>query len=222
MAEAYIKRLFSRMSSTLGHELRQPLAVIKNSAYFVKAKLASLGKSDPKIDKHLGIIEDEIRTADRMISEIHSVSKPVEVRLTAQPVDAAVEKSLSAVELPKGVALKIAFKAGQDKAQIDAEKLGEVLKRLLVNAAEAMPGGGSVTVSTSSDKTGVVLEVSDTGPGIPKEVSTLMFMPFNSTKSKRMGLGLYFARQVAEAHRGSIKVESSGKGTSVRIILPKV
>jgi signal transduction histidine kinase len=222
MNEADLKRLLSRMSSVLGHELRQPLAVIKNSAYFVKSKLAILGQKDAKILKHLGMIEDEIQTADRMITEIHSVSKSVDVKPTLQSLDALVEEVLGEFAKPEKVKVVKKFKAGKAQVKVDVERLKDALNRLLVNGGEAMPEGGTLTVSTAAEKRDLVVEIADTGSGIPKEAASLLFMPFNSTKSKRMGLGLFFARQIAEKHQGGVKGRSlDGKGSSFKLRLPQ-
>ncbi len=101
----------------------------------------------------------------------------------------------------------------------DRDKLKQVILNLYKNCAEAMPGGGKITVKASSTKTGVLLEITDTGTGIPPYID--IFEPFATTKIGGTGLGMVVVRQVVTAHGGSITYHSElGKGTSFFIELP--
>jgi two-component system NtrC family sensor kinase len=103
------------------------------------------------------------------------------------------------------------------------EQLQQVILNLVVNAVDATPGGGRVSVATREAGGALVLEVVDTGHGIPDAQRKEIFEPFFSTKEsgRGTGLGLYIASQIVQEHRGAIEVDSEeGHGTAMRVILP--
>jgi signal transduction histidine kinase len=101
--------LIRRIAGVIGHELRNPMAVINNSAYFVRSKLGSAGL-DPKVEKHLKIIESEIARADHMISDILFFTRPCQAALETKNIDQVIETALAATETP--TPCKIEFKPG--------------------------------------------------------------------------------------------------------------
>lgn len=202
----------------IGHELRNPMAVINNSAYFVKAKLKSGGALDPKVEKHLGIIEAEIARADRLIGDILAYSRPLELKAAACALDRFVEGALKGYAFPAGLRVDKKLGAGSAEVKIDAACLGEALRRILDNAVEAMPEGGTLGVKTSQEGKSLVIAVSNTGPAIPKESLKDVFLPFFATKPRGLGLGLAIALKAVAAHGGSIQAESPA---TFRILLPR-
>jgi signal transduction histidine kinase len=98
-----------------------------------------------------------------------------------------------------------------------------VFLNLLMNAVDAMAGGGTLTVRTKADppSPGIVIEIADTGKGIDEEVMKKLFLPFFTTKHKGTGLGLAISKRFIELHGGTISVDSNPKGgTTFRIALP--
>ncbi|MBI5506058.1 MAG: ATP-binding protein [Deltaproteobacteria bacterium] len=101
------------------------------------------------------------------------------------------------------------------------DQLEQLMLNLYVNAIEAMPEGGTLTVTATEADHGLEIDVADTGSGIAPSDRKRIFEPFFSRKSGGSGLGLYLSRQVAEAHGGKIEVvESTATGTRIRIVLP--
>jgi nitrogen fixation/metabolism regulation signal transduction histidine kinase len=104
--------------------------------------------------------------------------------------------------------------------QADPEQMIRVLRNLILNAIDAMPEGGTLTVRTSALEGGVRLEVSDTGQGLTPEECSRLFTPYYTTKTHGTGLGLAIVQSVVSDHHGRILVESApGKGTTFRIEL---
>jgi signal transduction histidine kinase len=102
---------------------------------------------------------------------------------------------------------------------VDPEKLRQVLLNLCNNAIEAMPSGGTLTLKAYAEADEVIMEIIDTGSGIPAGFD--VFEPFATTKEKGTGLGLMIVRQILAAHHGSVTYESDvGKGTTFRVTLP--
>lgn len=212
--------LIRRIASVVAHELRNPLAVINNSAYFVKTKLGMAAEKDPKVDKHLGIISSEIARADRMIADMLAFSRPLEIKTGKVALGAVADEALAACSVPAGVSVKRSGKAPEVCA--DARVLADALRRVMDNALEAMAGSGTMTVSLGSDGGQVFVEVRDTGPGIKPEALASAAQPFFTTKPRGLGLGLAVAEKVMLAHGGSLEVKNlPGSGAAVVLRVPK-
>jgi len=213
--------LVKRIASVVGHELRNPLAVISNSAYFIKTKLGQDGKLDPKVEKHLGIMTAEIGRVDKMIGDIHRVSKPVEPVLRKQALRPIVEAALAALQLPDKIKVKKEFPKTEVEAEADEALLRDALKRLLDNAVEAMGESGTLTVTLSTVKKEACIAVKDAGPGVKPEFMALLFEPFATTKPRNLGLGLSTAKKIAAAHKGRVEGKSTPAGCVFSLYLPQ-
>jgi signal transduction histidine kinase len=214
------RELIRRIASVVGHELRNPMAVINNSAYFVRAKLGA-ATLDPKVEKHLKIIESEIARADKIIGDMLTFSRAYEASAETKPFDALVKEAVGLYAAPEGgkIDLKLAAKDASVKA--DARAFADCLKRLLDNAFFAQGDKGTVKLTTGADKSGVFLTVCDSGSGVDVKVKDTLFDPFVTTKPRGMGLGLSLARKLLAAVGGEISYESSPKGATFRVVLPK-
>ena len=215
------RELIRRIASVVGHELRNPMAVINNSAYFVRAKLGTSG-IDPKVDKHLKIIESEIARADRLLSDILSYSRPCEPAAEAVELDAFVAAALKSHEAPQGC--RAEFKAGAKGATVktDPKLLGDALKRLLDNAFDAMDGKGAAKVATGVAGESAWVAVVDSGPGVDAKIEPILFEPFVTTKPRGLGLGLALTKKTLGAQGGEVDCKSTAKGSTFRLVLPKI
>lgn len=213
------QEILRRAASVIGHDLRNPLAVINNSAYFVRAKM---GKGlDPKVEKHLKIIESEIARADGLIGDMLTFSRPYEPALETKDFDPVVADAVEAYAAPEGgkVDLKLGAKGGT--AKFDVKGLHDSIKRLLDNAFAAQEDKGTVKVVTAAGKDGLSVSVTDTGKGVDPKIESLMYEVFMTTKPKGMGLGLSLARKFMEGVGGSVTHETGPKGSTFRLVLPK-
>jgi signal transduction histidine kinase len=213
-----------QMASVVGHEIRNPLAVINNSIYFIKTKLGTGGEPDAKIAKHIKIIESEIQQANGIINEILTYSRQREMLVERVSVNTWLEELLSVYPLPPHIALDKRFEAPDVPIDIDKTELQQAIRNLIGNGIEVMPPpkGGKVIVRTSIPERGwVEIDVGDTGAGIPQEVLDKIFAPFFTTKARGTGLGLAVVRKVIDRHKGRVDVESQvGVGTTFKLFLP--
>ena len=218
--EAGEREILRRAASVIGHDLRNPMAVINNSAYFVRAKLGQSGL-DPKVEKHLKIIEAEIARADKLLGDMLTFSRPFEPSAEARDVDAVVGEAVNAYEAPAGCKVDLKLGAKGAKAKLDAKAFADALKRLLDNAFAAMEDKGTAKVATGTDKSGVFVSVTDSGKGVDPKIEPLMFEAFMTTKPKGLGLGLSLARKFLEGMSGSVSYDSTPKGSTFRLVVPK-
>ena len=214
------KELIRRIASVVGHELRNPMAVINNSAYFVRAKLGGAGL-DPKVEKHLKIIESEIARADKLIGDMLTFSRAYEPQIETRPFDAVVGDAVAAYAAPEGGKIDAKLGAKDAAVKIDVKAFSDALKRLLDNAFSAQGDKGTVKLATGVDKSGVFVVVSDSGSGVDAKVKDTLFEPFVTTKPRGMGLGLSLARKLLGAVGGAVSFESGPKGAAFKISLPK-
>lgn len=200
------------MAPIISHEIRNPLAVIGNSAYFVKTKLDILKVSDPKVAKHLSHIETELRHANDVLEDMLLYARMKEPALSATPLMSVAADALGELPKPAGVKLDNKLDAKAPKAMVDPELATRSLRHVVRNALEAAGEGGLVKVEAAAGKANtVVVTVSDTGPGFPKEMDGRLFIPFQTTKPRGIGLGLAYVKKTAERMGG--KVECSAPGT---------
>ncbi|MFA6092138.1 MAG: ATP-binding protein [Elusimicrobiota bacterium] len=212
-----------QMASVVGHEIRNPLAVINNSTFFIKAKLSkSEAPMDPKVEKHIAIIESEIKQANSIISEILTYSRSKDLKCEDMKLNYFLEELLSVYPFPPHIEVVRSFDPIDPTVHIDPDEMRQALRNLVGNGVEVMPARGSVRLATKVlDNRWVRIDISDTGPGIPPDILEKIFAPFFTTKARGTGLGLAVVRKVVDRHQGKVDVQSEvGKGTTFNIYLP--
>ncbi len=211
-----------QMASVVSHEIRNPLAVINNSIYFIKTKTNATPSPDPKVVKHISIIESEIRQANGIIDEILSFARSRELNPKETVLHAYLEDLLMSYPFPNHIELEKHFCSQNPHVNIDQDEMNQVIRNLIKNAIEVMPEKGKIIIRTElmPDST-VRIDVEDTGPGIPKEVLEKLFTPFYTTKARGTGLGLAVVKKVIERHKGKVEITSVvGQGTCFKLYIP--
>ncbi|HBW22929.1 MAG: hypothetical protein A2X28_04280 [Elusimicrobia bacterium GWA2_56_46] len=215
-----------QMASVVGHEIRNPLAVINNSIYFIKTKVnaaaaASAVPIEPKITKHISIIESEIRQANGIIDEILGFARTRELNPKITSLNAYMEDLLMSFPFPSHIELVKQFAPENPSVNIDTDEMSQALRNLIKNGIEVMPERGRVSVRTEVSAEMARIDVEDAGPGIPKETLEKIFAPFFTTKARGTGLGLAVVKKIADRHKGRVEVVSVvGKGTCFKLFIP--
>ena len=212
-----------QMASVVGHEIRNPLGVISNAIYYIKTKLeASSGSElDPKIKKHIGIIEKEIVASNKIVNDLLGFSRTRPPMAQSLDLNKIVEDSLSVVSIPETVKVEIDLSLELPPALVNPDEIRQAFVNLINNAWQAMPDGGTLKIRTYIEEGMAQVEITDTGCGISPENMKKLFTPFFSTKAKGTGLGLAAVQRILERHKGKIKVRSrAGQGTTFIVILP--
>jgi len=212
-----------QMASVVGHELRNPLAVMNNSVYYLKTKLASVeGGIDPKVEKYLKMIEGEITKSNTIIRDVLDFARNRALIAKPHQLDHLVEQAIERIAIPPAVKLQKGLQLGELEVPVDEDELRQVLVNLMENACQAMTSGGSLSVGTKAYPAHVEIHIADTGCGIPQEHVAKIFAPFFTTKSRGTGLGLAVVKKIVDRHHGELLVDSKvGEGTRFVIRLPK-
>ena len=205
------------LSGMIGHDLRNPLAGIKNAAYYLKRKSDSLS---PQQKEMLGIIDRCVESSNKIINDLLDYSRELSLDLKNTSMEKLMLEILTMVNIPKNVTLVRDF-ATDVTFQVDANKISRVFANLMKNAVEAMPAGGLLSLRSKLENGGLVISFTDTGPGIPEDILPKLFLPLFTTKAQGMGFGLAICKRIIEAHGGKITVMTAiGKGTIFVITLP--
>lgn len=203
----------AKIGSMVRHDLRGPLAAIGNAAYLLKG--------NPEDTKVLEIIDRSVSRAAEILEDLRE--RTWTGSLTPAPTDLVVliRETVEGLGAPERVNVALKLHDGVVNGRVDGAKIRRVLENLVLNAFDAMPDGGELSVEEQVNDGCLVLRVSDTGVGIPSESLGKLFTPFFTTKKSGTGLGLVYCRQVVEAHGGTISVESeAGRGTCFTVKLP--
>jgi two-component system NtrC family sensor kinase len=221
------------LAASVAHEFNNPLQIIMG---FAQELLLEAKPSDPQHEP-LTIIDTETRRCRQIIRNLLDFARPVDAERALSPVEPIVQDGIRLIYHYLQMArIKIEIDIEPDLPPIhaDSQQLQQVLMNLAFNAAEAMPKGGKLAIRASAQpgsdapagepghESEMIIAVSDTGAGIPKENMTKIFRPFFTTKKKKgMGLGLSICERIVEAHGGRILVESApGKGTTFYLHFP--
>ena len=208
----------------ISHELRTPLAVLQGNLE------GMLDGVYPRDDAHLTSVLEETQVLARVIEDLRTLTlaEGLELRLARTPTDLPdlardVLASFQAQADAAGVTLRLAVEPGPPPADVDPERIRQVLTNLLSNALRYTPRGGTIRVRCFAGDAGqAVVSVEDSGTGIPPEDLPYIFDRFYKSKDSRgTGLGLAIARGLIRAHGGEISAHSVlGQGTTIRFTLP--
>ncbi len=210
--------VLGEMAGSMGHEMRNPLNVIKTSAFYIRGKLTG---ADPKVMNHLDRVERGVERADNIITDLLSYSRIGTSVLRETDMRLLVDSNVAELTVPEGIEVKVSIPDDLRQGWVDSAQYGQVLHNLLVNAFQAMPEGGVAEVALRVIDGYLETVVRDNGTGISAEDLPKVFEPLFSTKAVGTGFGLAVCRRIVEDHRGTIAIESEeGKGTTVTFRLP--
>ncbi|MCJ2557376.1 MAG: PAS domain S-box protein, partial [Candidatus Thermoplasmatota archaeon] len=214
LVEAEMMVTAGKMASMVGHDLRAPLSNIKNSLYLIERKPEMLEKLKP-------LIFNSVDYALNMLEELRLITRTAEPTLMETNLGNLVRRAVDEAQIPKEVEVETQIGEGLASAQLDRTQIRRVLDNLIKNAVEAMPKGGTLVLSLDAEEGDIILNVEDTGDGIPEEDMPNIFTPFYTTKSNGMGLGLAYCKRAVESHGGAITwVSKIGVGTTFTVKLP--
>ncbi len=219
-------KVSGEMVGGLAHKIRNPLAAMKLSIEIIVDE-PDLKEKDREV--LLNVVE-EIRRIELLMKKFLNFARPAAAQLMTLNINKVLDETAKFLEKQPAFFLPVSgrkivrkYDAGLPDTVGDPQQLQQVFLNILLNAAEAMPEGGTVTVKTWYDKEAgqVGVDVSDTGRGIPAESVERIFQPFFTTKVKGIGLGLAVANRLVEEHGGTIAVTDHQPGGAIfKVVLP--
>ena len=221
----HVERLagLGKMVAAVSHEIKNPLGIIRSTAEILGKRLAKLAPGN----EHLaGIIVQETMRLDRIVTEFLDFARPQKMRIAPTVISDLIQRALTFME-PEFVKARIQLVERVDHsatAAVDSDHLYQAILNILVNAVQAMPEGGTLTVLLRQEPRtrSICLEIADTGHGMSEEVLGQVFTPFFTKKNRGTGLGLAIVRNIIESHLGQIEVDSvEGQGTLFTIRIPQ-
>ncbi len=217
--------LLEKMAPILAHEIRNPLGSIKGAAQVLRSEADSAEQRNL-----LDVITEEVDRLNRVVTQFLDYARPYQPELQPRSVNSVIEKVLTVIEansISSRIDIQWELHPHLPPVPMDQEQIHQVILNIVINAIEAMPDGGTLTVrtfridSTTGDAVGI--SIRDTGQGIRREALKQIFTPFFTTKERGVGLGLAVCQRIIRNHGGRIRVKSiPGKGTVFYIRLETV
>jgi two-component system, cell cycle sensor histidine kinase and response regulator CckA len=210
------------LTASMAHEFNNPLGIISGFAQGI------LGNMDPSEEsyRHVQIIAEEAKRCERLVQELLEFGRPKSADFALTKIDEIINKTVDLINshaAKNNVEIVTTIAQGLPRIYVDAQQLQQVILNLCLNAVDAMPTGGKLTLGAARDSSNrIIITVADTGYGIDPETAPKIFQPFFTAKKRRgLGLGLSICDKIVRAHGGGITVQSQpGKGTTFAVHLP--
>lgn len=214
--------LIGEVVSSIAHSLSNPLNIISGNADYL---LLNKSAEQPEYEELKTIVEETTRIT-KSLRGLLNFSRPIVVEKTKTDINGLIEDIIARSKYSigkKAVVIKRTLDKDLPKVKVDKAQIDEVITNLVVNAIQAFTAQGEVVIKTKTNTNSIHIEVSDDGPGIPKENLEKIFRPFYSSKGygKGTGLGLSIVKRIISEHGGTVAVRSQvGKGTTFTVMLP--
>ena len=206
----------------LHHEIKNPLAALSLHVQLLEEQIEA-GETSSEIQQMLAVIKAEVTRVGGVLEGFRDFAAIDELNFELVNLNELIQRQVHLLtpRLKRAqVTVQVSHAADIPKVMVDYVRLEQVLLNLLLNAIDAMPDGGSVTISTRATEGGVEIQVRDTGCGIPADLQDRILDPYFTTKSNGTGLGLALCDKIVRQHCGSLDFHSTETGTTVNIVIP--
>jgi two-component system NtrC family sensor kinase len=209
-----------QLAASIAHEINNPLYAARNCL----ALLEQDAPADMRVSPFLGIAREQLTRIAGIIERMREFYRPDRGTMAPCDIHRLLEETLAMAGLNiQHQLIRIIFTPAPDLPQVvgNGDQIRQVFLNLILNAIEAMPEGGTLTVRTIAGPTVALIEIQDTGIGIPADIRPQLFEPFFTNKPNGTGLGLSISAHIITQHGGQIEVESAeGQGSTFRVVLP--
>lgn len=218
-----------RLTTNVGHEVKNPINAMVVHLELLRGKLASAAFDRGSAQRHVEILADEMQRLDRVVETLADFSRPMDLDLREHDLRRVIDQTLelAGAEFKEhSVAIESESPPGEVPVRIDAELMRQALLNLLLNALQAMPSGGVVRISLRCDQRLAFVEIADNGEGIPASVLPRIFDLYFTTKPKGSGIGLAMTYRILQLHGGALDVRSNvdpaspERGTTFTLRIP--
>lgn len=210
--------LLGQLAGGVGHELRNPLSVINNALYYLKIIMPD---ADEKVTEYLELIESEVQSAEKIISDLMDFSRTKPVEREEISISELMRPVLDKLPPPENILVSTDFPPDLPRVFVDPRQIGQILNNLVLNAYQAMLDGGHLYINAVHEQNEIFLTIKDTGCGISEDHMKKIFEPLFTTKKGGIGLGLSITKNLVEANGGKIEISSKdGQGSAFTVVLP--
>ncbi len=208
------------LASGVGHELRNPLNVIRNCAYLLNMSVTD--KGDDEAVNTLQVLDKQIDIANKIVTDLLDFTRITPPSPDRVDLKTLINESLSWITVPEHVTINTNLNGHPAKVRTDAEQISRVFINIISNAIQAMNGkDGELNIDTGTEDNDVWIKFQDNGCGIPEDNFDKIFEPLFTTKPKGIGLGLAITKRLVEQNGGKIEIASqSGQGATFTVKLP--
>jgi PAS domain S-box-containing protein len=227
LLEAERVAAIEEMARVVSYDLQNSLRIIMRSVSLAREKMDSVPRPIRSYVKKAGAweivgnIEEQVDYMNKIVSDLHDYTRPLEPKLVKTEFRQLIENTLSTAKVPETVQVSTTIEDGFPKLMLDAKMMQQVFADLITNAIEAMPKGGKIVIEASKKENVAYIRMRDTGVGIPKDILNKIFLPLFSTKPGGTGFGLPVCKRLVEIHGGSIVANSApDKGSTFTVKLP--
>jgi PAS domain S-box-containing protein len=206
----------------VGHDIRSPLQAITGEVFLAKRELESLADGEVKgnLKESIDVIAEQATYINKIAADLQDYAKPLTPKLEELDLEKIIQAVLNSINIPENIKVTYSVSPSLARLVTDEAYLRRILQNLCINAIQAMPNGGKLTVKATERDSKAVISVKDTGEGIPEQLRSKLFMPLVTTKAKGQGFGLAVIKRMTEALGGEVTFESQvGKGTKFLVTL---
>ncbi len=211
------------VAAAFAHEVRNPLNAVSMALQRLRAEFTA--EPADEYVRFVDLVQEEARRLNTIVEQFLSLARPLPVVPAPMAMGDLLREVAALVDeqaRAAGVQVRLMIAPGSIDILADRDRVEQVVLNLVLNALQAMPGGGVLTLTAEPRRDGVVLTVDDTGPGIPADVRPRVFDPYFTTRPGGLGLGLAIARRIVETHGGTIDAgDAPGGGARFQVRLPR-
>ena len=213
------------LAGGLAHEIKNPLSTLNIYIQLLQEELESMtGENSKRVYMKTQVLQKEVQRLEQILNDFLRFARGQKLELKDHDMNEILDEVADFVTpeiKQKKILILKSYDADLPQCRLDSNLIKQAILNIIINAEQAMENGGELMIRTSKDKKYIQIDITDTGPGIPKDIIGKIFQVYFSTKKTGTGLGLPTAKRIIEDHRGTISVQSEeGKGTNFSIKLP--
>ena len=213
------------LAGGLAHEIKNPLSTLNINLQLLQEELESMtGENSKRVYRKTQVLQKEVQRLEQILNDFLRFARGQKLELKDHDMNEILDEVADFVTpeiKQKKILILKSYDADLPQCRLDSNLIKQAILNIIINAEQAMENGGELMIRTFKDKKYIQIDITDTGPGIPKDIIDKIFQVYFSTKKTGTGLGLPTAKRIIEDHRGTISVQSEeGKGTNFSIKLP--
>lgn len=213
------------LAGGLAHEIKNPLSTLSINLQLLKEDIQSMtGENSKRASVKIQALQKEVQRLEEILNDFLRFARGQKLELESHDINEVLDEVVDFVTpkiKQKNIMILKNYDENLPRCRIDSSLIKQAILNIIINAEQAMEKGGELMIRTSRNKKYVQIDITDTGSGIPEDITDKIFQVYFSTKKAGTGLGLPTTKRIIEEHKGTLSVQSEeGKGTCFSIQLP--